>query len=158
SYPLKAHLVAFALATLLPVAILAGVLLARAAALERAQLEARLIQVADDLADDINRDIDRQITILKVLASMSSFADGNWPAFYSQARAAVGGKAYVILVDATSLAQIVNTYVAYGAAPLQTGDPETVHRMLESKDAVISDVFVSLVTKRPVYNVSIPIR
>jgi len=38
-----------------------------------------------------------------------------------------------------------------------TSDPETLRRILESKEAVISDLFVSLVTKKPVYNVSIPI-
>jgi two-component sensor histidine kinase len=156
SFPLQAHLLTFALATLLPVAILAGVLLARAATLERTQLEARLIQVAADLADDVNRDIDRQITILRTLATVRSLADGDWPAFYAQAKAAAEDKAYVILIDATSLAQIVNTYVPYGEAPPLTDDPETVGRILKSKGPVVSDLLVSLVTKRPVYNVSIP--
>src|SRR5262249_55404976 len=79
-----------------------------------------------------------------------------WPTFYNSAKAAVGPNAYVILIDKSGR-QLVNTFVPYGEAPAVTGDPETLRRILESKEPVISDLFVSLATKRPVYNVSIPI-
>ena len=156
SYSLRAHLIAFAAVTLLPVTALAAVLLARSAAYEREQLESRLVQVASNLTHVLDRDLDRQITILNTLATLPSLAKGDWPAFYAAAKAAVGSKAYVILTD-TSHRQVINTYVPYGEAPSLTGDPETVRRILESKGPVVSDLFVSLVTKKPVYNVSIPI-
>jgi two-component sensor histidine kinase len=156
SYSLRAHLIAFATVTLLPVTVLAAVLLARAGAFERAQLEARLVEVADNIADALDRDVDRQITILRTLAMLPALATGDWATFYVAAKAAVGSKAYVILID-TSYRQVVNTFVPYGEAPPTTGDPETVRRMLESKEPVVSNLFVSLVTKKPVYNVSIPI-
>ena len=73
SYSLRAHLIAFAIATLLPVTILAGVLLTRSAILEREQLETRLVQVASDLADDIDRDLDRHFTVLQTLAALPVF-------------------------------------------------------------------------------------
>ncbi len=66
------------------------------------------------------------------------------------------GRAYLVFVDSTGR-QIVNTYVAYGEEPAFTGDPETVKRMVASKGPVVSDLFVSLVVKEPVYNVSIPV-
>ena len=72
AYSLRSHLIAFGLAVLLPVSSLAGVLLARAAMLERAQLEARLLQVADDLADDIDHEIDQDIIVLQTLATLPS--------------------------------------------------------------------------------------
>ncbi len=156
SYSLRAHLIAFSAVTLLPVTVLAAVLLARSAALEREQLETRLVQVASNLADVLDHDIDRQNTILQTLAKLPSLAKGDWPTFYEAAKGAVGNKSYVILID-TSYRQVVNTFVAYGQAPALTGDPETLRRILESKEPVVSDLFVSLVTKKPVYNVSIPI-
>ena len=156
SYSLRAHLIAFAAVTLVPVTVLAAVLLARSAAFEREQLQARLLQVADNLAGVLDRDVDRQITILRTLATLPSLPKGDWPTFYSAAKAAVGSKAYVILID-TSGSQLLNTFVPYGEAPALTGDPATVQRILESKEPVVSDLFVSLVTKKPVYNVSIPI-
>jgi two-component sensor histidine kinase len=156
SYSLRAHLIAFAAITLLPVLGLTGVLLARSAVLEHQQLESELARTASSLADVLDRDIERQITILRTLATMPSLAQGDWPAFYNSAKAAVAPKAYVILID-TSGRQLVNTFVPFGEAPAVTGDPDTLARILESKEPVISDLFVSLVTKKPVYNVSIPI-
>jgi len=135
---------------------LTGVLLARSAALEHQQLETELAQAASSLAEVLDRDIERQITILRTLATMPSLAKSDWATFYNSAKAAVAPQAYVILID-TSGRQVVNTFVPYGEAPAVTGDPETLRRILESKEPVISDMFVSLVTKKPVYNVSIPI-
>jgi two-component sensor histidine kinase len=156
SYTLRAHLIAFGLATLLPVGALSAVLLARSAELERTQLEARLLQVANALADDVDREIERDLTVLRTLAALPSLTEGDWPNFYAQAKSAVGDKSYIILTD-RSMRQVINTYVPYDAAPPLTGDPDTVRRMLESKKPVVSDLFVSLVTKRPVFNVSIPV-
>ena len=156
SYSLRAHLIAFAAVALLPVLGLTAMLLARSAALEHKQLESELVQAASSLAEVLDRDIERQITILRTLATMPSLAKGDWATFYDSAKAAVAPKAYVILID-TSGRQLVNTFVPYGDAPAVTGDPETLRRILESKEPVISDLFVSLVTKKPVYNVSIPI-
>jgi hypothetical protein len=78
-YSLRAHLIVFGAGILIPAMVLAGLLLARSATLERAQLEARLIQVADDLAEDIDRDIARDFTLLQTLATSPSFANEDWP-------------------------------------------------------------------------------
>jgi two-component sensor histidine kinase len=155
-YSLRTHLIVFAAGILIPAIILAGVLLGRSAALERAQLEARLIQVAEDLANDIDRDIARDFTLLHTLARMPSLASEDWQSFYAQAKAALQDKAYVVLID-SSMRQLVNTYAPYGSQPPLTGDPETARRMIASKQADVSDVFVSLATKTPVFNVNIPI-
>ena len=53
--------------------------------------------------------------------------------------------------------QLVNTYVPYGQQPAMTGDPETLRRILQTKAPVVSNLFTSLVVKKPVFNVSIPI-
>ena len=136
--------------------MLAGILLTRSAMLERAQLETRLIQVADDLAHDIDRDLDRHFTVLQTLAALPSLTSEDWPTFYAQAKAAVEGKAYVIVID-TSLRQLVNTLLPYGQAPSVTGDPNTARRILQSKQPAVSDLFFSLIDKKPVFNVNLPI-
>jgi hypothetical protein len=124
SYTIRAHLIAFGLLLVLPVTVLAGLLFARSAMLEREQIEARLIQLADSLAADIDRDIERHFTILNTLATSPSLASGDWPSFYVQAKGALQGNGYIILID-NSLRHIMNTYVPYGEAPALTGDPET---------------------------------
>jgi two-component sensor histidine kinase len=156
TYSLRAYLIAFGIALLVPVTIVAWLLLAHAASLERGQYESRLIQIADDLAEDVEREIDRRLILLRALAAFPALVEEDWSTFHDQAKAAVGDTAYVILLD-TSGRQLVNTFVPYGAAPARTGDPETIRRIIEAREPVISDLFVSLVTKRPVYNVSIPV-
>jgi hypothetical protein len=156
SYPIRTHLIAFGLILVLPVTILAGVLFIRSAMLERDQLDARLVQLADELADDIDRDIERHFTILYTLATLPSLQDADWPAFYAQAKAALQGNGYIVLVD-SSLRQLVNTYVPYGESPPLTGDPETAQRMMKTKQREVSDLFISLVTKGPVFNINVPI-
>ena len=155
-YSLRAHLIVFGAAILIPAMVLAGLLLARSAALERAQLEARLLQVADDLADDVDRDIARDISLLQTLATLPSFKSRDWPVFYEHAKAALQGEAYLVLID-SSLRQLVNTYVPYGSQPAMTGDVATAQRMIASKQPDVSDLFVSLVTEKLVFNVNIPI-
>ncbi len=119
-------------------------------------MERRLLQVASNIAELIDRDIDRSIALLQTLATSPAVTNEDWPRFYNQATAALAGRAYLVFVDSTGR-QIVNTYVAYGEEPAFTGDPETVKRIVVSKGPVVSDLFVSLVVKRPVYNVSIPV-
>ena len=156
SYPIRTHLIAFGLILVLPLTALAGVLFVRSATLERDQVEARLVQLADDLAEDIDRDIERHFTILNTLATLPSLQDADWPTFYAQAKAALQGNGYIILID-SSLRQLVNTYVPYEEAPPLTGDPETARRMIKTKQREVSDLFISLVTKGPVFNINVPI-
>jgi hypothetical protein len=156
SYPIRTHLIVFGLILILPVTVLAGVLFVRSAMLERDQVEGRLIQLADDLAEEIDRDIERHFTILNTLATLPSLQEADWPTFYSQAKAALQGNGYIILIE-SSLRQLVNTYVPYGEAPPLTGDPEAAQRMIKTKQREVSDLFISLVTKGPVFNISVPI-
>ena len=140
----------------LPLVILLAILLYRSASAERDELERRLLQVASNLAELIDRDIDRSIALLQTLATSPAVTNEDWAKFYDQAKAALRGRAYLVLVDATGR-QIINTYVPHGEEPTFTGDPETLKRILASKGPVVSDLFVSLVVKAPVYNISTPV-
>ncbi len=51
----------------------------------------------------------------------------------------------------------MNTFVPHGEEPLFTGDPETVRRIAEMKKPVFSNLFTSLVVKKPILNISIPV-
>ncbi len=156
SYRALTYLSLFGLAVTIPLLLLLGALLIQSATTQRDQLEVSISQVLDALVNEIDRDIDRDITILKTLATSQALKGRDWPAFYDQAKAGLQGRAYLVLVDANGR-QLVNTYVAYGEQPAVTGDPETVRRMAQTGAPVVSNLFVSLVVKRPVFNVSIPV-
>jgi len=150
------YLTLFGLATTVPLLLLLGALLFQSASVERVQLENRALQVLEALVNDIDRDLDRDITILRTLATSQALAGADWPTFYGEAKAGLQGRAYLVLVDTTGR-QLVNTYVAYGEQPALTGDPETISRILQTRQPVVSNLFVSLVVKKPVFNVSLPI-
>jgi two-component sensor histidine kinase len=156
SYSALTYLLLFGLAIAVPLLLVLGGLLFQSASAQREQLESQISQVLNALASDLDRDLDRALTILNTLATSESLRRADWPAFYERAKAGLQGRAYLVLIDAEGR-QLVNTYVPYGQQPAMTGDPETLQRMKESKAPVISNLFVSLVVKKPVFNISIPI-
>jgi len=156
SYKALTYLSLFGLAITVPLVLLFGALLLQLASVQRAQTEARVSQVRDALVSDIDREFDHDITILRTLATSEALEGEDWRTFYKQAKAGLQGRAYLVLVDASGR-QVVNTYVPYGQQPAMTGDPETVRRILATKAPVVSNLFTSLVVKKPVVNVSIPI-
>jgi PAS domain S-box-containing protein len=155
-YSAAAHLIVYGVAIALPLLLVLGLLLVRSLQSERNQLESRIVRVVEDVASSLDRDFDRHQLILQTLATSQLLHEEDWRSFYERAKASLQGRAYIILVDASGH-QLVNTYVPYGEQPQTTGDPETVRRMLAGKRPVISDLFVSLVAKQPVFNVSIPV-
>ncbi len=156
SYSAITYLALYGLALALPLLLLLGALLIRSASSEQQRLEQRLLQIVDSLARDLDRDFDRQLTILQTVATFQSLKNEDWPTFYQQAKASLQGRAYIVLIDATGH-QLVNTYVPYGQQPALTGDVETLRRTMETGRPVVSNLFMSLAVKQPVYNVSIPV-
>jgi PAS domain S-box-containing protein len=151
-----AHLIVFALVVAMPLLLLVGALLYRSVTLEIEQTKQRVAQVLEALIADLDRDMERRIAVLETLSTSPLLAAEDWPAFYAQAKESLRGRAYLILVDAEGR-QILNTYVPYGEAPKQTGDPTTVKKIRQTMRPVASDLFTSLVVQQPVYNISIPV-
>lgn len=150
------HLIAFAVAIAIPLLLLVGALLYRSVTLENEQTKQRIGQVLQALVADLDRDMDRRIAVLETLSTSPLLAAEDWPAFYAQAKQALGNRAYLVLAAADGR-QIFNTYVPYGEAPKLTGDPATLQRMKQDPRPVVSDLFTSLVVRQPVYNISIPV-
>ena len=136
---------------------LAGVLLVRAAEQERAQLEARLTQVAEDLAGEVDRELSNLVTVLTTLSTSPALQNDDLAAFHAQAVAAARGWANLFLVDPYSLQQMLNTLVPWGTELPKTGDVATVTRVRETQQPQFSDYFVGVVSKRPTVNVDIPV-
>ena len=152
----RTYLVLFAAAISLPLILLLGVLLFRAAHLERGQLENRMLQVNFNLADDLDREIDRRLSMLQTLSTSPSLAREDWQSFHAEATAATQDYGYIVLVHNDGR-QIVNTFVPYGSEPPLDGNPESVRKAVELKRVVISNVFTSLVTHKPVFNIRKPL-
>ncbi len=156
SYPAAVHLIFYGFAVALPLVLVLAMLLFWSASVGREQTQQRILQVLDSLTNTIDRDLYRNLTILQTLATSAALDREDWPAFYDQSKRALQGKAYIVLADASGR-QLVNTYVPYGQAPAMTGDLETVRRVADGNAPAVSNLFTSLVVKKPVFNVDIPV-
>ena len=156
SYTALTYLALFGLSIAIPLLLVLGALLLRSATTQRQELENRVSQVLEAQVNAIDRELERDVTILNTLATSQALEAEDWRAFYDQAKAGLQGRAYLVLIDAEGR-QLVNTYVPYGEQPAVTGDPESLRRMAQIKAPIVSNLFVSLVVKKPVFNVSIPI-
>jgi hypothetical protein len=157
-WSVRGLLIAFGRAAAAPLVILLGVLLIRGATLERTQVEQRMLQLVSNLADSIDRDLDRRITTLKTLATSPALAVGDLARFHAQATAALEGSgAGIFLLDAKSLQQLVNTYAPYGSDLPTYGSPQTAARVIATKQPQVSDFFIGRTSRRPAFDVVVPI-
>src|SRR4051794_9760699 len=119
---IRAHLLAFAVAILLPVVLAAAALLGRYAEAARDRYRESALELARQLADDLDRELDGMVLALQVLATAPALQAGDLAAFDAQARAALRYRgATVVLHDGTGQ-QIINTHLPFGA-PLPANDP-----------------------------------
>jgi PAS domain S-box-containing protein len=156
AWPAGVHLTLFAAIIALPLLALLGIMLHRSTLLEYQRLERLIGQELDELVATVDRDIERRIAVLQTLATAPALMVEDWRTFHAQATASLVGRNYLVLVAADGR-QLVNTYVPYGQAPPVTGDPATLEAVRRTIKPVVSDLFTSLVTRGPVYNISIPI-
>jgi two-component sensor histidine kinase len=154
---IRTFLVLFGVALTLPLLAIALLAFHQMTHLEEQELERRVQQVALDLGGDIDRELDRAMVTLETLASSPLLAQGDYAAFYEQAARAINpDRAGIILVDA-SMQQLLNTRAPFGPVLPPTSDPETARRVFATKQRQVSDVFVGVVSRRPVINVEVPV-
>ncbi len=154
---IRTFLILFALALAIPLLILAAFAFDRMAALEQAETERRVMQVAQNLASDIDRDLDRATTTLETLATSAALRRGDLQSFHAQAVLALRRtKAAIILIDST-YQQLVDTLKDYGAPLPPTADPQTAKRVFDTKERQVSNLFRGSISGRPVFNVEVPV-
>jgi two-component sensor histidine kinase len=154
---IRTFLTLFAVVLAAPLLGLALYSLNRMASLEQAEIEHRVLQVAEDLAHDIDRELDRATAILDTLASSMVLRRGDLPAFHGQAKAALKHTdAAIVLVDRT-YQQLTSTMTEFGAELPKTADPDTARRVFETKQRQVSDLFRGSVDGRAVFNVEVPV-
>ena len=154
---IRTFLILFAAALAAPLLVLAAYSLNRMASLEQAEIERRVLQVAEDLAHDIDRELDRATAILDTLATSMVLRRGDLPAFHEQAKAALKHtNAAIVLIDRT-YQQLTSTMAEFGAPLPKTADPETARRVFETKQRKVSDLFRGSVDARSVFNIEVPV-
>jgi two-component sensor histidine kinase len=154
---IRTYLVLFALALVLPLLLVSIAAFERMAAIEKAQIEARVPQIAKNLTVAVDQELDRALVTLETLAISSELRKGDLRAFHDQAVLALKPKkAAIVLVD-RSYRQLVDTLKDYGAPLPPTADPATAQRVIDTGRPQISNLFKGSISGLPVFNVEVPV-
>jgi PAS domain S-box-containing protein len=157
AFSARAHLIALALTIAIPLVAVSGLLIYRSVILERAQLEQRMVQVVNDLVNDVDRELTRHIVLLRTLAALPSVRT-DLSRFYEEAKVIVGEMGIaVFLIDPGTMKVVLSTLTPYGAPLPTTGNRPTVERIAAGQPYDISDIFVGAVSKRRVFDISVPV-
>jgi len=145
------------LALVLPLLLVSIVALDRMAAIEEAQIEHRVPQIARNLVVAIDQELDRALITLETLATSSELRKGDLRGFHDQAVLALRPKkAAIVLID-RSYRQLVDTLKDYGVPLPPTSDPATAQRVIDTRQPQISNLFRGSISGRPVFNVEVPV-
>lgn len=157
---LRAHLVIFGLAIVVPALLYSAFLLHRYTESVRAANERRALEIARSLSADIDREITAIITTLETLATSDALATKDFSSFNVQVREALRSRPWhVVLIDANRR-QLVNTRLPWGTPlPISAAtEPDLVRFTRDKLPYVVSDLFVGTVAKRPIFSVSVPVQ
>jgi two-component sensor histidine kinase len=156
-HSIRTYLVLFALALVIPLIAVALIAFDRMAAIEEAQIENRILQIAKNLTVAVDQELDRALITLETLATSSELRNGDLRGFHDQAVLTLKTeKAAIVLVD-KSYRQLVDTLKAFGAPLPPTSDPSTAQRVIDTGRPQISNLFKSSISGRPVFNVEVPV-
>ncbi|MBO0712275.1 MAG: cache domain-containing protein, partial [Acetobacteraceae bacterium] len=156
-WPLRTALGLFALSLVLPAVLFFGLQYRTALSEKRSEIERENLQLARSVAADVNRELMIKYAELAALATSPALREGDYAAFYAQARAALKvSQGWIALIrrDGT---QLVNTRVPAGAALDPVRQTAAIERVLDSGHSEESDVFLSRTSSRFVITVFYPV-
>jgi diguanylate cyclase (GGDEF)-like protein len=145
-------------ACVLPAALFAVMLIARAYLDGRAALIERAQALTRSVLQDVDDQVRSATAALQVLASSPHLASGDLAAFHAQALQVLPYQPGInfVLSDLAGL-QKVNTLRGFGVALPPHGNPRLQQAVIASGRPAVSDLFIGGVTRRPLVAVEVPV-
>ncbi|NVN91017.1 MAG: PAS domain S-box protein [Desulfuromonadales bacterium] len=155
---IRYHLICLVAVCVIPVWIVAGILVYQSYQTKYAQLTNAMLDAARSLSMNVDRDLASVQAALTAFAVSPSFAAGDLAEIHRQARALL--RSYPgadIIVSDSSGQQLVNSYRSFGTPLPKRNTPETVRRIFQTGQPVISDLYFGALTKRPLIAIDVPV-
>ncbi len=139
---IRVYLLILVLGALLPGALLTGYLVWRAFANNRAGSERRLLESARVDASSIDREFADAMSILRALATSPTLDREDLHEFYLEGRRVQSTQPgwYTILLLGLDGRQLVHTRLPWGTPLLQAADPESLRRLIESRQPTVGAI------------------
>jgi signal transduction histidine kinase len=144
-FPLRTHLFLLVIGTLLPALLLTGFLVGQLIGAIRTNTERRLIEASRATAALVDAELSGTIRTLEALAQSQHLTTGDMAGFYEDARQLQSTQptwVAVVLRDRSG-AQLVNTFLPWGADPTPTVDLPGVQRVFDTGQPVIGNLRVN---------------
>src|ERR1700736_3729025 len=146
SLGIQARLTVLAVATALPLVVLAGF---------------AILRMVDDQRTQIKQDVERQVGAiqaeLQVLAVSPSLQDGDFAAFDRQMRATLKINGTSIVLHDTTGQQLLSTNRPFGEPLPRATNTEMHDRVVATGEPQISDLIMGAVLRRPILVVGVPV-
>lgn len=155
--PLRWHLLALALASIVPMVAFSATLIWQLKKREEVQFAERLQQVAANLAADIDRQLVNILAIGRTLATSQMIQLGEFDRFHDQAIRSVAGLRLAVILAQPDGQQLLNTRVDYGTELPKIGDLPTLAKVVADKQSHVSNLFIGNLTNSPQLNVHVPV-
>jgi hypothetical protein len=145
-------------ACVVPAVLVTTFIIYRSFSQERAGFERDLVGTARALNQAVDAELNGARSALLVLAMSPFLASGNLEEFYGEAQRA----AHVVNVDTIVLSdvngqQLINTLQPFGTPLPSHSDREQLRRVIETKQPVISDLFIGAITQKPIISIEAPV-
>ena len=146
------------IACILPAVIVTTFIILRSFAQERVGIERDLAGTARALGQAVDAELKGTRSALLVLAMSPHLASGDLAKFYGDARKLLEALNVdnVVLSDLDGQ-QLINTLLPYGASLPRHGGREQQQRVIETRQPVISDLFIGAVTEKPIIIIEAPV-
>ncbi len=156
---IQGQLIRLVLASLLPAALAAGLLIVYSYERQRANIEHNTLDTARALTQAVDLQLSSGRTALQALATSPHLASGDLAAFHRQAMEAMAELPgdNVVVSDASGQ-QLVNTLSPFGEPLPRISNPGHLRRVFETGRPAISDLFVGELARRPLISVAVPVR
>ena len=156
---IRRQLTRLVVASVVPAALAAGLLVVYSYQRQRASIEQSTLETARALAQTVDRQLASGRTALYALATSPYLTSGDLAAFHRQASEAMrdlpGNN--IVLSDASGQ-QLVNTLRPFGRPLPLHGNPAQLHRVFETGQPTVSDLYIGAVTRAPLIGIDVPVR
>jgi signal transduction histidine kinase/ActR/RegA family two-component response regulator len=157
SFGIQARLTMLAVATALPLVVLAGFATLRMDNDQRTQVKQDVMHRVENLLWDVDRQIGAIEAELEVLAVSPSLQDGDFAAFDRQMRATLKINGTSIVLHDTKGQQLLSTNRPFGEPLPRATNTEMHDRVVATGQPQISDLIMGAVLRRPILVVGVPV-
>lgn len=158
-YSLKTSLLILTVVCVLPTAGISAWLLHSNIELRRTQAEQSTLLLARQVVADLESELAAIESALWVLAAAPELQNGDLIGFHTRAKdALVAGSVYNYILTDRQGHQLLNTLRPVGSALPTTGTPSELAQVFEADRAVLTNLFIGPVTRRPAIAMGVPVR